>query len=329
MFIPAFMLLAATAAGQQVQRVEYFIDTDPGFGLATPVPVTAPGHDLSLSFQADLSGLAQDFHILGIRACDESGRWGTPFQQNFYITGPVSTLSADVTFAEYFIDADPGFGLATPVPIASPGNNLSLSFHVDAAGLAQGFHVMMVRACDDMGRWSAIHQQVFYVFKAVTMEIPDVTGMEYFIDEDPGFGSGTPVNMSSHGKDVTADFLVYLGGLSDGDHIIYIRGKDALNRWSHTFAHAFTLNATGTGEKEAASWFRLYPNPGDGHFMLDLTDMHSGTVTITIRDMSGRTVYANELHGEIIPVYVDLSAGVYLLRMDAGKKCFSHKLIIQ
>lgn len=323
------MLVASMAAGQQIQRAEYFIDTDPGFGMATPVPVTVPGNDLSLSFQADLSGLAQDFHMLVIRACDESGRWSTPFQQNFYITGKVSTASPDVTAVEYFIDADPGFGQATPVPVPLAGQDLPLGFQVDLSGLAQDFHTLVIRARDETGCWSTSFQQIFYVIVPVSSGSPDVTALEYFIDTDPGFGNGIPVSVAAPGRDVTAGFVVNMAGLSDGDHILYVRGRDALGRWSHTFAHAFSLNVTGSGETEAVPWFRLYPNPSDGHFMLDLTDMHFSTVTITISDMSGRSIYNRFVQGGVVPLQVDLPAGVYLLRIDAGKNCFSHKLIIQ
>lgn len=231
--------------------------------------------------------------------------------------------------AEYFIDTDPGFGLATPVPVTIPGNDLSLDFHVDAGDLAQGFHMIVVRARDDLGRWSHSHQQIFYVFKRVPAEDSEITGIEYFVDEDPGFGNGTPVHVALPGKEVTADFIVNLGGLSDGDHILYVRSKDSMDRWSHTLAHAFTLNVTGSGNRETVSWFRLYPNPGRGDFILDIADLQSSTVLLTISDLSGRTVYSNELRGEIIPVSVDLPAGVYMLNVTAGKKSFAHKLIIR
>lgn len=323
------MLAAALSAGQQINRAEYFIDSDPGFGLATPIPIASPGNDLSLSFHVDADGLVQGFHMIMVRARDDLGRWSSSFQRVFYLFRSRDVIESKINQAEYFIDSDPGFGLATPVPIASPGNDLSLSFHVDASGLSQGFHRMMIRACDELGRWSSIHQQVFYVFKAVPPEASDVTGMEYFIDDDPGFGNGTPVNVVSPGKDITADFIVYLGGLSDGDHMFYIRSRDALNRWSHTLAHAFTLNVTGSGEKEAAPWFRLYPNPNAGSFILEMIDLPCSKVMITVSDLSGRTVYSKELHGERIPLSVDLPTGVYMLRIEAGKKSFNQKLIIQ
>ena len=66
--------------------------------------------------------------------------------------------------AEYFIDSDPGFGMATPIPVNSPGNDLSLSFDVNTSTLSQGFHMVVVRARDELGRWSHTRQQVFYVF---------------------------------------------------------------------------------------------------------------------------------------------------------------------
>ncbi|MCJ7448439.1 MAG: T9SS type A sorting domain-containing protein [Bacteroidales bacterium] len=311
-----------------IKKAEYFIDTDPGFGLATAIPVTAPAKKVALSFNVNTTSLSQGFHMIVLRARDELGRWSTTRQQAFYVYKVQSATAAKINKAEYFIDSDPGFGKAVPVPVTVPGKLLSLSFNVNISTLPQGFHMIVLRAHDELGRWSNTRQQVFYVYKAITTAASNVTGIEYFIDTDPGFGKGTPVAVAVPGSKVTADFIVNLTSLTSGNHILYFRAKNALNRWGNTLAQGFSVLITGLGKEEVMPWFRMYPNPNEGSFILDFTDLQTQTIKITINDLSGRPVYSNELEGEIIPLSVDLSTGIYMLTVKAGDKSFMQKLVI-
>jgi len=315
--------------GQQIDKAEYFIDSDPGFGLATPVPVSTPGKDLSLSFQINTSGLSEGFHMMVMRARDNLGRWSTARQQVFYVYEIQNITESKINKVEYYIDADPGYGKAIQIPVIIPGKRLSLSYDVNAAGMSQGFHTLVIRASDEVGRWSNTRQQLFYLYKAVPAISSNITGIEYFIDADPGFGNGTQVDVLVPGSKVTADFVADLGGLTSGDHIIYFRVKDALKRWSHIYAHAFSLSVTGIGKEEIVPWFKIYPNPNEGDFIIDFTDLQSSTIKIQINDLNGRSVYSNELNGEVIPISVDLPEGIYLLKIDSGSKHFIQKLIIR
>lgn len=55
----------APAPAGAVQQMEYFIDTDPGFGLGTPVSIT-PGTNITTSFS--VNGIANGDHIFYIRS---------------------------------------------------------------------------------------------------------------------------------------------------------------------------------------------------------------------------------------------------------------------
>lgn len=166
--IVVFILSALVCTGQKINKAEYFIDADPGYGQAIPVPVTTPANDVSLSFQVNSSGLSQGFHMMVLRARDDKGLWSTTRQQVFYVYTPVITTYSKINKAEYFIDTDPGFGMAVPVPVATPATKVSLSYAVNITNLSQGFHMIVARARDETGRWSASHQQVFYVYKPVS-----------------------------------------------------------------------------------------------------------------------------------------------------------------
>jgi hypothetical protein len=312
----------------RITRAEYFIDTDPGFGSAVNIPIATPADKLELSFNVNLSALSQGFHLLVIRTRDYTGRWSLAFERVFFVYRSQSDAAAQITKAEYFIDTDPGFGSAVSVPIATPANKLELSFNVDINSLDQGFHIIVLRTRDNTGRWSPASQQVFYVFKAVPATTTNVTAIEYFLDNDPGFGKGTIYNIPAPASKVVAEFTANLTGVTNGSHVLYLRAKDASGKWSHLYSQSFTVTTTGIGDIEAMSWFKLYPNPSTGKFIIEFADLESSTVELTINDMNGRQVYSNKLSGENISVSVDIPSGIYMITVKAGDKSFKQKLLI-
>jgi hypothetical protein len=326
--LTAFLLMFMVCMGQQIHRAEYFIDSDPGFGLATPIAIENPDHLLALHFLVYTHELDQGFHTLVVRACDDMGRWSHAIQQKFYVFEAQSVTVAKIDKAEYFIDSDPGFGLATPIDVASPEFLLSLSFQVNTSTLPQGFHTINTRSRDEMGRWSLACKQLFYVTKTIPPGESNITGIEYFVDEDPGFGNGTFVSIALPASNVTADFIVNTDGLSDGDHILYIRSKDVMNRWSQTLAHAFSMINTGINSREVVSWLNMYPNPNDGQFNIELANMYQDFLTLKIHDLNGRTVLSKELYSIKTPVTVTLPPGIYMLSIETGEQYYTQKLII-
>jgi hypothetical protein len=156
----------------------------------------------------------------------------------------------------------------------------------------------------------------------------DVAGIEYFFDEDPGIGKGTPVGITSPGSNLIADFVIDLDGLNDGDHIVYIRTKDQLGWWGPAYAHAFSMTGKIIDNKEVVSWFRMYPNPEQGTVSIDFSDNQPGRSTLMINDLNGQTVYSNTLCDKYTTLSVRLPAGVYRLTIEAGNKVFMQKLVI-
>ncbi|GAB3838289.1 hypothetical protein GCM10028821_39700 [Hymenobacter jeollabukensis] len=228
--------LAATASN--VNKVEYFVDADPGFGLATDVPVTAGADLAGVTFSLSVSALSTGFHIVGVRSRDANGQWSLTTRRTFYYE-PAAATAVNITKAEYFIDTDPGFGSATDIPVAAPGNDLSgLAFSYDVSGLSAGFHNLGVRTRDANGKWSLTTRRSFYYEPAAVAAV-NITKVEYFLDTDPGFGSGTDVPVTA-GLDVAGVAIsIPAGALTTGFHTISVRSKDANGKWSLTTARPF------------------------------------------------------------------------------------------
>ncbi|MEZ5195978.1 MAG: hypothetical protein R2764_06150 [Bacteroidales bacterium] len=72
--------------------MEYFLDTDPGFGNGMQIPVT-PSIDIDKNFLVDVSGLITGNHRMFVRVLDESGNWSSLIEE--YCHPPTADFSAD------------------------------------------------------------------------------------------------------------------------------------------------------------------------------------------------------------------------------------------
>ncbi|MBG8555869.1 T9SS type A sorting domain-containing protein [Hymenobacter guriensis] len=228
--------LAATAAN--LSRIEYFVDTDPGFGSATNVPFTAGATASGVTFAVNLSSLSAGFHSLGIRSKDANGKWSLTQQRTFYYEPTASATLANITRVEYFVDTDPGFGSATSVPFTAASNVSGITFSVNLSSLSPGFHSLNIRTRDASGKWSLVTSRTFY-YETQAATAPNITKVEYFLDADPGFGSGTNVPITAGTNVSNISLNVALGSLSAGFHTLSVRAKDANSKWSLTTARTF------------------------------------------------------------------------------------------
>jgi hypothetical protein len=240
------------AAAQNVSRVEYYIDTDPGFGNGTVIPVTATA-DLSTSFQVPVNSLAKGFHTLYVRSyvapyntgADTlwKGGWSLTarrmfYKENFALNNSVVT---NVSSGEYFVDADPGFGKGKAIAFTPASNVSPISYTFDVTSLSAGFHNLYVRFKNADGHWGHTARRTLYKeVIAVNSSTPaNIVQGEYYIDTDPGFGKGKSIPVSPaadlSGISVVAD----VSAVSEGFHRIYARFKDANGFWGLTNTRTF------------------------------------------------------------------------------------------
>lgn len=219
--------------------LEYFIDTDPGHGLGTSVPITSAYEISDINFSVDISSISAGFHTLYLRAKDEADQWSITHNRTFFKLTVPEAGNADIVEVEYFIDTDPGFGSGTSVPVTPSSTISDLTFAVDLTSVSSGFHTLYVRAKDSQGAWSLTNISQFYT-DGLPAELSDIVRVEYFIDTDPGFGLGTPLSITN-GEDVTADFSIDLTGTPDGVHTLYVRAEDSNGNWSITNMSNFIL----------------------------------------------------------------------------------------
>nr|NQU93688.1 T9SS type A sorting domain-containing protein [Bacteroidota bacterium] len=144
-----------------IVQVEYFVDTDPGYGLGESLAVNnvaTPVVDALIS----LDGYDDGLHNIFVRSQDENGRWSETFTRPF-LKSYVPTDAVNITNLEYFIDTDPGVGFGTAVSVPNPSANVERSFVVNLALQTPGEHRLFVRSVDDRGHWSIVYNQLIEV----------------------------------------------------------------------------------------------------------------------------------------------------------------------
>jgi hypothetical protein len=226
-----------------INRAEWYLDTDPGYGKANPVAITPDQNLPGLSFNIDIPPLFEGVHIVGIRSRDANGVWS--LDNRWLFVKPYSTSAIavpNITRVEWYIDTDPGYGNATSVPI-SPGQNLSsLSFSQNLASLNPGVHILGVRSRDANGAWSLDHKWLFikpYPGSPARM----ITQAEYYLDADPGYGNGIQIALGPKNNLQAKEIFANISGISAGKHYIYIRSRDNLQTWSFDYVDSFTIAA--------------------------------------------------------------------------------------
>ncbi len=251
LFLLLFFCSSAVLA-QTISRVEYFFDTDPGFGNGIEISITAAA-DLTQNATIPLGLVNEGFHVLFIRAKSNAGLWSHPVIKSVYVqrTAQSATLNF-IDRIEYFFNTDPGTGNGIEIPITS-AIDITRDFIIPLTTIAEGFNTLYVRAKDSQGLWSIpVIYPVFVQRNAQSAATPQLKNIEYFLDADPGVGNGTQLSLSSSVADES--FVINLSGAAEGFHVLYVRSQDVNGRWSLPLARPF-FNANSGTEIVALEYF--------------------------------------------------------------------------
>lgn len=213
-----------------INRVEYYLDNDPGVGYASTQGISFPAAtDVTVSFNVNLSDAGPGLHVIGVRSRDGKGAWS--MDEKWLVLKPFAvTQTVNLINAEYYIDYDKGYGNCQPINFNS-GKDRNLSFVVGVDTFGPGLHVIGVRSQDANGSWSLDNQ---WLFVKSTPSIPkvNIVQAEYYVDKDSGYGKCLPINVSP-GLDLdNLSFNYDATLLSEGLHVIGMRTKDAKGAWS-------------------------------------------------------------------------------------------------
>lgn len=245
--------------------VEYFFNEDPGYGNGISIPVTPAIQIEKINLSIDISTLDYGFNHLYVRAKDDMNRWSLTNVKSFY-KETVFTELPNITKVEYFIDEDPGDGNGISIPVTPSPNIGGINFIADISGYANGFHHLYVRTKDVRGNWSLANIKSFYKETLFT-DLPNITKVEYFIDEDPGEGNGIQIPVTPSPNIVGINFMVDISEYENGFHRLYVRTKDARGRWSLANIKSFYKETVFSNPQKivrAEYFFNTDPGEGNG-----------------------------------------------------------------
>ena len=255
--ISVCLLTSLPLCAQNINKVEYFVDTDPGFGNGTDVTITTPaGNITDLLVSVNISSLSKGFHNVCLRSRNDIGNWSLTNRWLFV----KDIAAANVNKLEYFVDTDPGFGSGTDVSITTGSNVVNVAIPVNISALSNGFHHIYLRSKDDAGSWSLTNRWMFV--KAVAAA--NVNKLEYFVDTDPGFGNGTDVSISASNNVSNVAIPIDISALSKGFHTIYLRSKDDAGNWSLTNRWIFVKEVIGSAANKLEYFVDTDPGFGNG-----------------------------------------------------------------
>jgi hypothetical protein len=153
---------------------------------------------------------------------------------------------------EYYWDIDPGEGNGTSLS-ASDGNfdealEELFAAGIDVTALTVGAHSFNVRVKGNDGSWSNSFKQTVFIDNPITLltRTTKVTQSEYYWNNDPGVGNGTPLLASDGNFDEALEELFATGidvsALSVGAHNFSIRVKGNEGVWSNSFKQTIFID---------------------------------------------------------------------------------------
>lgn len=244
-FVKVQDLYASPYSLVNINKAEYFIDTDPGLGNGTSIPLSSGQTIPNLAVSVNVASLSGGLHTLFIRTRDGAGKWSITNSSNFVkVQSPYSNpyTAGNINKLEYYFDTDPGFGSGINIPVTAGADINGLVFNANVSSLHSGVHSLYVRSRDNQGRWSIVNKVDFARVQTLYSNpntASNLTRIEFFVDTDPGLGAGVPVSFTASQNVSSAAFNVDMTVLVNGNHTLFVRSRDAQGKWSISNIHSF------------------------------------------------------------------------------------------
>lgn len=223
-------LVAVLPQNGKVDRIEYFWDKDPGIGQAIPYAVETDEETALVNMSILTDTLSGGMHLLGLRIGN-----GVSWSQTYTQLVGIAPNGGAVDAVEYFWDEDPGLGKATRYPLSDTGSEVSVSLSVMTDGLSRGVHMLGIRS-HSVGWSTTLYKTVVVGAEGNPVEI-----VEYFWDEDPGYGNATPLKFQA-GEPAIVDEEIPVPE-DYGSHVLVIRARSG-GIWSSALVQNVCVNAS-------------------------------------------------------------------------------------
>lgn len=301
-----------------ITAVEWYAETDPGFGNANGIDIIA-GATVEGDYLASTSGFEEGRTFTYLRCQNEDGAWSIPLKVPFQVQRPDLP---EITGAEWYLAEDPGFGNANPLEI-EPDETVQGVQLASTEDLPAGRNFAYMRFQNADGTWSVPLKQGFMINDKFPL---DVVAAEYFIDEDPGIGLGNPVSVDSD-HFVSESFLAEVtADLELGDHFLYTRVKNEEDTWSINLVKIFNVGTVSTEDEKLVKAVTVFPNPSRGP--ISIISENLSILSVQIFNVQSRLV--EQYQNNFKRLEIDgLARGTYLFRITTENGSLTKAVVIQ
>lgn len=172
-----------------VSAAEYFFDTDPGVGLGNAISVGAAADSVEFIPSIPTGSLSNGLHVLYIRTKNTGGVWSLSEPRMVNVIQNV--INSNIVAGEYFIDTDPGVGLAIPFNTGAPADSIEIQANYPLGSLSLGDHYIYMRTKNSSGVWSLSEGRLITAFPCVPSA--SITNPS----DTVAFCAGNPVSLSA------------------------------------------------------------------------------------------------------------------------------------
>lgn len=169
----------------------------------------------------------------------------------------------NLTDVEYFFDVDPGVGNATNIDVSDTAS-LDATFNIPVNDLPSGIHILHIRGKNADNKWSIYSRQTLYVANFSSTLNQTLVAAEYFVDTDPSVGNATSLSITS-GSSLNTSVAIPLTDVSTGIHILHLRVKNSLNKWSMYARQVFYKSPQILNNTVIAAEYFVDTDPGVGN----------------------------------------------------------------
>ena len=271
-----YLFMVPGMAGEKAaSSYEYWIDG----AYAQKQTTIYNGRDIDVT--TDVSNLTDGIHYFNMRAKDKHGVWGGVNRYLFLKTEVVRPVRIS-----YWLDSDSLMAAEKTIS----GASVELSISLANQG---GQHTFNCQLQDNNGKWTPVYSYDFAIEQQKDTLTHEPVMAEYFIDTDPGYGKGMPIQKISTD---TLHFVLSIEGLKAGAHILYVRSADDGGKWSSTVARPLYVSPVAKEQFVEMEYFFDDSDPGFGKAtpLSDFAEGLSNLVTaLSTEDLNAGTHLLN------------------------------------
>jgi len=205
-------------------KIEYYFDNPKNSSF-----IDFESGNSELLANINIKELETGYHKLYISLHDDSGVKGIIQSKPVYLQSSEdnNTMNAKLNNIEYFFDKEPDVGNGKRIDLLQ--QNETQTFNIDISSLNEGFHKLYIRAINDNNIWGTVQSKPLFIQFSNDSITKSVANVEYFFDQEPGFGNGTKLDINS--QNTVSSEQIILKKLEPGYHKLHVRFQDNEGTW--------------------------------------------------------------------------------------------------